>query len=1373
MRLEKKKSPKDKEKHSTARTRGLKPSLAGYGRKAALLEEALSQMNEGRYGKASTTIKELLAMDPHNMEARRLFATLHLRLGSLLPAKQAFDSLIEEALARQDYWLAESLLREYLSVGPRCVPYLEKLGTLYEEKGQILEAVAEYAKAIEILIENPDPDDLDHASRLYRHIRDLAPASPAVIRLNRYWDPNTGALTAQPVDEPAELSIVSSAQGDQLPTDDSPRSTAPVELESESESAGRVESYQRQWSNGLSPLASRGEPLFALQQERRDGEAFVTGEENTSQIACAPLVDGEHVAKEAMVESTVQWSPDESYREADEPPSGSIADGLDPLMAVPSDTMNGARTVSREPLSDCDVLTTDEVTLVSIKGDQRAPSNPPSPVLELQEEDQLSVAVKEEAGQFGSSLTTERSLECSESPDQPAELPEQPVDVVAVLLKMERQLAHGGDTADQHMEDRGETSSSMTRIDGLERIQELREADAGETMPMTEATVLPVDKSIELGDELVGPAIEAELPPDLSGASHVDSLLLEADPVTGCSVGEPLPDESVPAMPLGAVVSEGQMQQATGDSFLTWRDEEGEEQSVAAWLDPSEESAHTITGPEVVQISESSGEHEHGISQERGLAPGALVPFTPPLSPVEECEQEDEAGARRDGTGRSDEQEQQDKEQGRLRDGESPFISETEEIGGEAVRIGLEGEQEVKDAFACETSTWFEDESQEDQLAPSVGPNEADPSAVEEAQVFEAEGGERLEVEADDPVTVPLRERRTEQELLQHGVAAEEVSPAGNGPAFVRRPSDPASNVPSSNATDTTGTRSQSVEGATTWSPQEAVHLREAVSSSVLRTGDGVAVTRSTVAEAVEVLFPETASSGLETEKGGIDRTTKRLRSKKPGLVNQIRSVVTDGLAVSLSTASVLALSGVVLLCVLCMGVVLAIGVVGLIWMVIEESPSVLYEHVTTAPPRIVSDPERNGYLMLVGFNAPEGQDPLQVGWALLRETVTDAEAVTEHIRQVAACVGRAEGSSPWHAHAVAAVLNGWVRGSDPLGALRANQRLLRSWIGQEETALSRYRQWLQLPFEDWGFGKAVAPLCDAITFAHHLYLAEGFLQEISVGIDRLEMDTEAWRTVLAQARTLPIKVLAIEAVRDNAAFASALLADPDVDATYIGRLAHLFRPLNQTELSIRWPMHSELAFAASSYEAQLEAESKRESLSAATIASWFPLPNQRRLNAYAAYYDAAFKAANAHEGWRRGWPKRKDFVRFPAETIKDVLVNPIENLVGLPPLPAWDDYAGRITDAEAHLRLVGLQAWIRRGEPQVDLFARIARAGQRFYDPYTGLPMLVNMQKGVLYSVGYDGKDQNGDPQHDVVVAIPLARSAPSTTALFLSNSP
>ncbi|HNV26593.1 MAG TPA: tetratricopeptide repeat protein, partial [Nitrospira sp.] len=178
-----------------------KKGSLGYNKKSALLEDAITQMNAGKYVRASSALKDLLALDPLNAEARRLFATLHLRLGSLMSARTAFESLAREAMERQDYWLAESLLREYLTAGPRYVPFLEMLGRVYEEKGDVMAAAAEYGKAVEVLLEDPDSEKPNHPSELFARIRSIAPGSPVSFRLAAMFDTVTGQVlqaTPQP-----------------------------------------------------------------------------------------------------------------------------------------------------------------------------------------------------------------------------------------------------------------------------------------------------------------------------------------------------------------------------------------------------------------------------------------------------------------------------------------------------------------------------------------------------------------------------------------------------------------------------------------------------------------------------------------------------------------------------------------------------------------------------------------------------------------------------------------------------------------------------------------------------------------------------------------------------------------------------------------------------------------------------------------------------------------------------------------------------------------------------------------------------------------------------------------------------------------------
>jgi hypothetical protein len=105
---------------------------------------------------------------------------------------------------------------------------------------------------------------------------------------------------------------------------------------------------------------------------------------------------------------------------------------------------------------------------------------------------------------------------------------------------------------------------------------------------------------------------------------------------------------------------------------------------------------------------------------------------------------------------------------------------------------------------------------------------------------------------------------------------------------------------------------------------------------------------------------------------------------------------------------------------------------------------------------------------------------------------------------------------------------------------------------------------------------------------------------------------------------------------------------------------------------------------------------------------------------------------------------------------VTDYVVNPVEHIVGIEPLPAWEPFVYRVIETDAQLRLAGLQAWLRRGPQDGDVLLRLAKAGQAYYDPFTGLPMLVNQRKGVIYSVGRDGKDQEGDSLRDVTATIP-----------------
>ena len=297
------------------------------------------------------------------------------------------------------------------------------------------------------------------------------------------------------------------------------------------------------------------------------------------------------------------------------------------------------------------------------------------------------------------------------------------------------------------------------------------------------------------------------------------------------------------------------------------------------------------------------------------------------------------------------------------------------------------------------------------------------------------------------------------------------------------------------------------------------------------------------------------------------------------------------------------------------------------------------------------------------------------------------------------------------------------------------------------------------MPFEDVGYGQILSPNCAHFLLAHRLYLAEGFAEDPSTGLERLETDMGSWRAALGQSKTLMVKMLAATAVQDDVAIASGLLSRQDLDGTAVGRLGKIVRPLDQVELSLRWPMQSHLVWATNAVTTSLKNDNTTERPLYVALAAAMPLPVQRRSNAYADYYEAASKAVA--EGRYTNLPKPSSFIRTPAISTVDYLANPIEHIIGIEPLPSWDPYVGRMVETDARLRLASLQVWIRQGAQEGNVLTRLAKAGQAHYDPFTGLPMLVDQQKGVMYSVGQDGKDQEGDPLHDVVATIPKAQSA------------
>ncbi|MDZ4733827.1 MAG: tetratricopeptide repeat protein [Nitrospirota bacterium] len=1308
-----KKPPQKADKKTPSRV--YKRGVVGYSKKSALLEEAITHMNTGKYDRSSAALKELLSLDPHNTEARRLFATLHLRLGSLATARQAFESLAKEAIGRQDFWLAESLLREYLDAGPRCVPFLELLAHVYEEKGDTVAAVAELGKAIDILIEGPDSEDPKKPSELYAKVRELAPVSSVAFQFASLFDIQTGEFLGPPSGAPAagtSLEVDASQPQDKLlPAIEESRASEVMPWEQFEGASPSPEVSPPTSSNAV--IESLDVPDVLIDPAPVDlapQELEVPPAESTGPIQEA------HPLDQDLLPSIVAESPSPSGGHHDDGVGNPIVEcspfvdeGLTPRSSEERAAEVGSvitSSVGSPGLSS--PMPWEQLENSTIKIEEVVPSTAP-------------FAQSEGAPLLGSesvlapSTTTQPEF-VSDQLSSPAPVPDltepsesiftaEPSTIPAVLPEPE-----------------APTPSAV---------------DSSSTVPFSWNTVFDGAWKFGLGTSSSSvPAASSKPGAEVQDARELESVQPEPAPEAAISAptisSTPEPPvsfsdpEPLPASPLSTlsgeiasiveadVARESDLPQPAAVHFQ-------EEPSR-----PEEPPIHSIETPSSFKVALPVPLLSEPVEPARESEP---IPF-PSVTELQPVEPSPEASA------------PEPPRSVVLSDAPpapEPVSTEPHEIPFTLLKTAPASPFSAASSDAPSASP-----ASMDTLSHwSTGEAEVQPQRPsDKTQDLDTKKGEAPVV---PPAPLPLVEESPESvaELSRSGgwdsAPSEMVAPVVEAVAPV------VEKVVLEEDTRPDWVRKSESIAFVKLPPASPAAWEDSATESIHSTPEPA---RSIAASAVDVLFNSTGEkTPVRTQEPVASRRPRpRFAAKAARARIGISSFI--GSCFSTTRSIVLLCVGLALFCVVLVAV--GVGAVGLAWIVMEAPPSSVYHSLTTSPPQSFVDSRKNGYFLLLGFDVSEEQDPLQAGY--------ERKVEGSDLQAASACMLGDEGKGMTTTGASANVVNGWFASADPAAQLKSQAAAVRSWAAQESLALRRYQRWLSMPFEDVGYGQILSPNCAHILLAHRLYLAEGFEQDLSTGLGRLETDMGSWRAVLGQSKTLMVKMLAATAVQDDAAIASGLLTRQDLDGTAIARLGKIVRPFDQVELSLRWPMQSHLAWATKAVTTSLKNDKAGDRPLHVALAAAMPLPVQRRSNAYADYYEAASKAVA--EGRYTNLPKPSSFIRTPAVSPVDYVANPIEHIIGIEPLPSWDPYVGRMVETDARLRLASLQVWIRRGPQEENLLTRLAKAGQTHYDPFTGLPMLVNQQRGVMYSVGQDGKDQEGDPLSDVVATIPTTQS-------------
>ncbi|BFU97135.1 MAG: protein of unknown function [Nitrospira sp.] len=423
-------------------------------------------------------------------------------------------------------------------------------------------------------------------------------------------------------------------------------------------------------------------------------------------------------------------------------------------------------------------------------------------------------------------------------------------------------------------------------------------------------------------------------------------------------------------------------------------------------------------------------------------------------------------------------------------------------------------------------------------------------------------------------------------------------------------------------------------------------------------------------------------------------------------------------------------------------------------------------------PPAVhLTDPYRNAYFFLLGLTSSATLDPGKVGyemWVEARETSDgrrfDYDKPGRLDLQVALPLGQA--FPLWDAE-------------DPASAFRDKSTPVKTWTSRHGLLLTRYDRWMDMSFEDRGFGQRATPRFAETMFAHRLYVADGFSRSTAAGLDRLTKELVFWRMVLREATTLDMTVAAQFVLQDDARLISRMVARAVVDKTLLVTALQLMVPLTSSEYSLRWPIRHQLAVIGR------EAQSRSTPVKNSPVASnperdWLiattQLPNdafakiehpgppsflghslgsRQTDEMYAAYYEAIMKASGTGEG--------------SLPTLHQVSGNVhrgfLENLLNPAPFePDWNIFRHQLMETDARLRLASLQIKLRRPSGTTAVPTRLAEVGSQYFDPFTGLPMLWSQTQQKIYSVGKDRLDDGADASFDITAPAlvgPTPRSA------------
>ena len=410
------------------------------------------------------------------------------------------------------------------------------------------------------------------------------------------------------------------------------------------------------------------------------------------------------------------------------------------------------------------------------------------------------------------------------------------------------------------------------------------------------------------------------------------------------------------------------------------------------------------------------------------------------------------------------------------------------------------------------------------------------------------------------------------------------------------------------------------------------------------------------------------------------------------------------------------------------------------------------------APPAPLVPDAANAYYVFQGLDAPDDEDAWAVG-RRIREAIDRLPGGLETPKvdiahSATICMGTQCGWEKIHCS---------EQSADCVNFYLGQRARARQVMAQQSVLRQRYQQFSQLPLyaePPMRFMAEPLPMYRLLAEAAELRLMDAVFAldngDTQTGAQVLMEQIHAHRVMLAGSSLLISKMVATGMLhRDYEVLSEAIERWPALAQQ--AELAEAWRPLSEPECSLRTAVESEAGSNARMFHRMLQEQRRLRTLNAMKddsegLLTPFVLPNAT-LNIYARWAaedaEAIVGDARTVQARRLAHAARREqeWKQIAPYASWRFIRNPVGKVLLTMPTLDFFDWAERLHDLDGHIRLVALQATLRRdGAPRNQIADYVQQTGPDLRSPYDGEPMRWDEEHATLSFTGRQKKPDSVD---------------------------